>query len=202
LRKYTDRRRWTGVLVEPQDRAAEELRKLYRCNDRIIILQAALDRERGRRTFFTVESESAPAWTGMLASFQREHIVKHSRWAPGVESMIRERMVDCVTFDDILARMPDERLGLLQIDAEGADAYLLSLFPFDRVRPPILHQEIKHHTKVDNERCFQRLAGFGYRFALSGGGGDMIGALDRGHESSPGHPGPPQYGSGSAPTSS
>src|SRR6266404_3657646 len=57
LRRYIEKCGWSGVLVEPQCRAVEQLRELYKGNDRIIILQAALDRERGKRTLFTVESE-------------------------------------------------------------------------------------------------------------------------------------------------
>jgi FkbM family methyltransferase len=176
LRKYIDKCGWRGVLVEPQARAANKLRELYRGNERIITLQAAVDREYGSRTLFTVESETAPAWTGGMASFRREHIVKHSVLIPGVGTMIREETVDCITFDEVLGRLPHERIDLLQIDAEGADAYLLSLFPFDRVRPAIVHWEIKHYTKTQKQDCLDRLAGFGYRFAPSGE--DMMAVLD------------------------
>jgi len=91
--------------------------------------------------------------------------------------MIREETVDCMTFDEVLGRLPHKRIDLLQIDAEGADAYLLSLFPFDRVRPAIIHWEIKHYTKTQKQDCLDRLAGFGYRFAPSGGE-DMMAVLD------------------------
>jgi hypothetical protein len=104
-----------------------------------------------------------------MASFQRENIVKHSVLIPEIETMIREETVDCITFDDVLARLPSERLDLLQIDVEGLDTYLLSLFPFDRVQPEIVHWEIKHCTKREKEDCLDRLGGFGYRFAPSGG---------------------------------
>lgn len=61
LRKYIDKCGWRGVLAEPQARAANQLRELYSRNDRVVILQVALDREFGSRTLFTVESETAPA---------------------------------------------------------------------------------------------------------------------------------------------
>lgn len=168
LRKYIDRCAWRGVLVEPQARAANKLRELYCGNNRVVILQAALDRESGSQTLFTVESESAPAWAGGLASFERTSIVKHSDLIPGLGGMIREETVDCITFDDVLGRLPSERIDLLQIDTEGADFYILSLFPLDRVLPAIIHWEVKHLTKAQREDCLDRLAGFGYRFAPSG----------------------------------
>ncbi len=70
------------MLIEPQARPANKLRELYQDNDGILILQADLDSSTGRRTLFTVSSPKAPAWTGALASFQRETIVKHSDLVP------------------------------------------------------------------------------------------------------------------------
>ena len=168
LHKYIGRYGWRGVLVEPQPRPASRLRELYRGNDRIVVLQAALDRAHGKRTLFTVESESAPNWAGGMASFQRDHIVKHAYLIPGLEAMIREITVDCIPFDDVLEHLPSQRLDLLQIDAEGADAFILSLFPFDRVKPAIVHWEVKNLTKAQREDCLDRLSGFSYRFAPSG----------------------------------
>lgn len=168
LRKYIDKCGWRGILVEPQPRAASQLRQLYCGNNGIVVLQAALDRTFGRRTLFTVESESAPAWAGGLASFERASIVKHSYLIPGLEGMIREETVDCIPFDDVLQRLPSERLDILQIDTEGADAFILSIFPFDRVRPAIVHWEVKHLNKAQRECCLDRLASFAYRFAASG----------------------------------
>jgi FkbM family methyltransferase len=168
LRRFIGRYGWRGVLVEPQPRSAEQLRELYRDNDRVVVLQAAVDRERGRRILFTVESDSGPVWASGMASFQREHIVKHAHLIPGLEGMIRETTVDCVPFGDVLEQLAAGRVDLLQIDVEGADAVVLSLFPFDRVKPAIVHWEIKNLTKAEREDCLERLSGFGYRFALSG----------------------------------
>ena len=177
LRKYIQKCGWSGVVAEPQARAANQLRDLYRGNDRIVILQAAVDGVSGRRTLFTIDSPMAPSWAGGLASLQRETIVKHSDLIPGLETMIREESVNCVTFDEVLGRLPFQQLDLLQIDTEGADCYILSLFPFDRWHPAIIHWEVKHLSKQQREECLERLAGFGYRFALSGEE-DMLAVLD------------------------
>ena len=166
LRKYIERCAWSGILVEPQPNAAQKLRELYKANNRIEIVQAALDQERTKRPFFVVESDHP--WAGGLASFQREMIAKHADLIPGLESMIREVSVECVPFDDVLARLPGGRLDILQIDTEGADAHVIGLFPFERTRPAIVHWEVKHLSKAQREDCLGRLASFGYRFAPSG----------------------------------
>ncbi len=176
LYKYIGRYAWRGVMLEPQPRPASKLRELYAGNEAIVILEAALDRERGKRMLYTVESDAAPVWAGGMASFQREHIVKHAYLIPGLEGMIRELTVDCITFDDVFDQLPSGQVDLLQIDAEGADAQILMLFPFERAKPAIIHWEIKNLTRVRQEECLEMLSGFGYRFARSGGE-DMMAVL-------------------------
>jgi FkbM family methyltransferase len=168
LHKYIARFGWRGVLIEPQPRPAAQLRELYRDNDRIVILQAALDCRSGKRTLFTVESDSVPAWARGMASFQRDNIVKNSYLIPGLEKMIKELAVNCIPFEDVMPKLPSDRLDLLQVDAEGADGYILSLFPFDRLRPAIVHWESKNLTKFQQEEVLDLLSKHGYRFARSG----------------------------------
>jgi FkbM family methyltransferase len=177
LHKYIQACGWRGILIEPQPRPADELGKLYSGNDRLVILQAALDEKRGTRTLFTVESDSVPAWARGMASFQRDNIVKNSYLIPGLEAMIKEITVNCITFDDVIQKLPTSRLDLLQIDAEGADGYILSLFPFDRVRPAIVHWESKNLTKFQQEEALDTLRRQSYRFARSGEE-DMLAVCD------------------------
>ena len=169
LHKHIAKHGWRGVVVEPQSRAVSKLRDLYRGNDRIVILQAALDCECRSRKLYTIESETAPQWAGGLASFRRETIVKHSGLVPGLETMIKEEYVECITFEQVLEYLPGRYVDVLQIDAEGADGYILSLFPLERVRPAIIHWEVKHLTKTEKEDCLDRLISFCYKFAPSGG---------------------------------
>jgi hypothetical protein len=90
--------------------------------------------------------------------------------------MIVEDAVDCITFDEVLKALQHKQIDVLQIDTEGADGHILSLFPLDRVRPAIIHWEIKHLNTAEREECLDRLTGFGYRFAPSGDE-DMLAVL-------------------------
>jgi FkbM family methyltransferase len=176
LRKYVAACGWSGVMLEPQPRPAARLCELYRGDSRMVILQAAVDRERRTRSLYTVECDELPKWAGGMASFDRAHLVKHDYLIPGIAAKIRELTVDCVTFDDVLDQMPCERLDILQIDAEGADGYLLSLFPFDRVQPPIIHWESKNMSRAQQEAALDLLCGRGYLVARSGSE-DMLAVL-------------------------
>jgi FkbM family methyltransferase len=168
LHKYITRCGWKGVMLEPQPGAANELRKLYKDNKGIVVLEAALDHHRGTRSLYTVESKKIPKWVGGMASFDREHILKHDYLIPGINEMIGEVKVSCITFGDVLDHLPNPRLDLLQIDAEGADGYILSLFPFNRIRPAIIHWESKNLTKAQKEEALELLCEQGYLIATSG----------------------------------
>ena len=169
LRKYVDACGWTGVMLEPQPGPAARLRDLYRERPGIVVLQAALDEDRRQRTLYTVDARDLPAWVGGMASFDRAHILKHGHLVEDLERRVAEMAVDCVTFEDVLARLGRPALDLLQIDAEGADGRILSLFPFDRVRPAIVHWEIKNMSRGQQEAALDLLIGHGYRVARSGG---------------------------------
>lgn len=177
LRKFIERFGWRGVMLEPQPGPARQLRELYPEGSGVEILEAALDCERRMRSLFTIDSDTVPTWVGSMASFDRAQIIKHEALVPGIAEMIQEIQVTCVTMGDALDRLGSDRLDILQIDAEGADGYLLSLFPFDRIRPAIIHWEVKHLSKEDQEDTLDLLCGHGYRIARSGGE-DMLAVLD------------------------
>jgi FkbM family methyltransferase len=169
LRKYVESCGWRGVMLEPQAVAAQELRACYQHNDSVVVLQAALDRVPGTAALYTVDCGGrGPSWAGGLASFDRDCILKHRDLIPGLDRMIRCEKVACVTFDEVLTRVTTEHLDLLQVDTEGADAYILSLFPFERIKPAIVHWEVKHLSFAERTTCLSRLAELGYRFAPSG----------------------------------
>jgi FkbM family methyltransferase len=148
LYRYIERCGWQGVMLEPQPGLAAKLRQLYKDNPNIIILEAAVDSERTTRTLYTVDSDTFPKWAAGLASFDREHILRHDWVLPGIEKFIREVHVSCIPFGEIIEVRPSGYgLDVLQIDAEGADGRILSLFPFNRLRPAIVHWEIKNMTR-------------------------------------------------------
>ena len=175
IRKYIARCGWRGVMVEPQPGPAAKLRELYRDDHRIRIVQAAVDRTPGERTLYTVQDDTLPDWLAGSASFDRGHIEKYSDEIPGLAAAIREHKVPCVTMDTLLEGL--DRVDLLQIDTEGADAFMLSLFPFDRFKPAIVHFELAHLDKATREEVLGRLEALGYRMAPNGEP-DLLAVLD------------------------
>jgi FkbM family methyltransferase len=169
LNRYIARCGWRGVMIEPQPGPAAQLRAHYKDNADIVVLEAAVDSTRIARTLYTVVGDGLPVWAGGMASFDRAQILHQDYLFPGIERLIRELPVACITFDDVLDAHPAATaIDLLQIDAEGADGRILSLFPFDRQKPAIIHWEIKNMTTREQEGALDLLCGYGYRVARSG----------------------------------
>lgn len=170
LRRYIERCGWRGVMVEPQPGPAAQLRRLYKNNANVVIIEAAVDSERTKRTLYTVECDTVPKWVGGMASSDRGLILRQNYLIPGIEKLIGELQVECIPFTDVIRSLPDaSRLDLLQIDAEGADGRILSVFPFDRLKPAIVHWEIKNMTRLQQEAALDLLCSHGYLISRSGG---------------------------------
>lgn len=177
LRKYIERCGWRGVMLEPQPGPASRLRELYKENQGIAVVEAAIDDQCRTRTLYTVEADyDVPTWAGGMASFDRNHILKHDYLIPNIASRVRELQVNCTVFSEVLERLPGERLDLLQVDAEGADGYVLSLFPFEQIKPAIVQWEIKNMTRQQQEETLDLLGGHGYLVARANSE-DMLAVL-------------------------
>jgi FkbM family methyltransferase len=169
LHRYVERCGWRGVMLEPQPGPVAQLRRLYKDNSNVVIIEAAVHSERTTRTLYTIDSDAFPSWVREIASFDRQHILRHNYLFPDIGKVIKELRVECIPFDDVLKLNPSrDKIDLLQIDAEGADGYILSLFPFDRHRPAIVHWESKNLSKPEQERVLDLLCGHGYLVARSG----------------------------------
>lgn len=165
LRKFILQNGWAGVMVEPQHKCAVGLRDLYSANKDIQVLQVAVDHKPGERILYAIEESDALDWKGGLASFSRETITKHEKFCPGISSKIIEQKIPCLTPAMVLEKIPGGHIDILQIDTEGADGVIISLFPFDKICPAIVHFEIKHLSKSEQEESFARLIGYGYRLS-------------------------------------
>lgn len=144
-----------GVLVEPQPGAFARLQQLHGGNQRLLLINAAIDRVNGKRTFYMAANRSV-----QVASFDRGHLLKHGLAAQEIVS----REVDCLTVDDALRLANLERVDLLQVDAEGYDWEILKSIDFDRLQPRILRFEYRHFSRSDLNACLAMLAEQGYRF--------------------------------------
>ena len=88
--------------------------------------------------------------------------MKHEAHAPGISARIRTLDIRTLSFNDLLDMFRLRHIDVLQIDAEGMDGQLLAWFPFERVKPAVLHYETTHLSSVEHGAVRKRLEGFGY----------------------------------------
>lgn len=164
LSRFLAKREWRGILIEPQPDIFVRLRSNFEPRPGLHLLNAAVDEHTGSRELFQVRGDNRglPQWTEQLASFSKEHIAKHEDRAPGLANHIVSTEVRTISFLDLIDEYKIQSIDVLQIDAEGVDALLLSWFPFDRVRPGVVHYEIAHMTEDELHSTRRRLQGHGY----------------------------------------
>lgn len=146
-----------GVLVEPQAEAFARLKATYRNHSNVVLLQAAIDQEEGTRELFCKRNEAS-----MAASFNRDHLIRHSIR----EADIVSQQVTCHTIESALRMAGLASVDLLQIDAEGHDWAIIQSIDFERIRPRIIRFEYRHMSNREADACLSLLASHGYRFIL------------------------------------
>lgn len=154
-----------GILLEPQPEVFARLSANYAQFPQCKLLNAAVDEVSGTRTIHFVPAgiPGLPEWTEQIASFQLEHVLKHETQAPGLTAYVQSRDIRTISFNELLDMFEVHAIDVLQIDAEGMDAQLLAWFPFERLRPAVLHYEVTHLSTQELADVRRRLEGFGYQ---------------------------------------
>lgn len=177
LVKYLNRYHWEGVMLEPQPGPYSKLKERYSHRAEIIIKNAAISARDGRTTLYALEGNDLPEWANGMASFSKENITKHSYLIPGIDRYIKEIEVEAITFQKLLEEKGVHKLDLLQTDTEGFDGEILRMFPFDRIKPKLIHFESKHIERRELELLLDMLIVHGYKVARDRGE-DMMAVLD------------------------
>ena len=162
---YLDKYDWKGVMLEPQPVPFSQLKRKYEGRNKVSLRNAAISDTNGEATLFTLDGEDLPGWAKGMASFSKDNIIKHKYIFPEIEKHIHKAQVATITFDQLFKEESISTLDLLQIDTEGYDAEILRMFPFDKMKPRIIHFESKHIPKEKLEDVLDQLIGHGYKVA-------------------------------------
>ena|GEM_PF-995929 len=164
---YIRRYGWRGILLEPQRDAFLLLQKNYSDQPQLRLLNAALAAQEGVQDFYTVKDVGElPAWSGQIASFKLENVLKHKFAIPNIDNQVKVERARCFTFNTLLDQAGERKVDLLQVDAEGLDFEIIKTIDFTRFKPRILHYEHKHLSDRDRDECIFHLVSNGYRIAV------------------------------------
>jgi FkbM family methyltransferase len=167
----------SGIVVEPLPDMFERLRSNYADYPRIVPVNVAVHTESGTLSLFRVAPEAIsryPGWASGIASFDRDHLLRHSIDAADV----LEQPVPCLPLMKLLEDTGMLDADLFQVDTEGYDSTILEMIDFGRFRPALLKYEHKTMSPEVRERHQRRLQSEGYRVAAEGT--DTIGWRPRG----------------------
>ncbi len=153
IRKYG----WRGLLVEPQPRAFEQLRKNYSDQTQLTFENAAIGDHDGTVKLYTMKDATSP-----LASFEHRHLVRHAQQP----NDIIEHQVCSLTLSSLLQRHGIQHVDLLQIDVEGYDGQIIRSIDSSVLNPPIIRYEHANLLEAERCACIELLASRGYRFLL------------------------------------
>ncbi len=164
LYRHVREKNWHGIMVEPQPEQFARLLENYEGSEGLTFVNAAVAEQPGVRTMYVIADATGTPLEelGGIASFRegplRAFHAKMGRHYPG--SSVGTIVAACTTFADVLSDV--SYLDLLQIDVEGYDVQLLTLFDFARIKPSIVRFEHRHVPPSELDEAFLLLAHHGY----------------------------------------
>lgn len=175
IHKFIKRDRWQGVLLEPQERVYGRLVKLYRLSKGINCVHAALGRKNGTTTLYKIGFSTA-RWATGLASFKKDVItaafesgyIQKKAKLEGVripdapEEQIIAENIHVITPEKLMETYRLESVHLLQIDTEGFDYDVISIFHEAALLPEAIVYEHVHLGEENRYVCSMLLSKQGY----------------------------------------
>jgi FkbM family methyltransferase len=166
IQGFVRRRRWRGILVEPQPDAFECLRRNYAGSPGLIFENVAIADQEGSLPLYRLRDDR------MVSSFDPEHVIKFLPKGVDPREALESIQVRCLTLSGLLAKYSVHSLGLLQIDAEGYDYQILKMVDFRKIKPQIICFEHMHLSAIEKGECIQLLVSQNYKVVT--GSADMI----------------------------
>jgi len=183
LRKYLEKFRWVGTMVEPQPVPFSKLRDLYSERKEITLLNCVINNSTEHTLMYIIDDAAPlPEWMKGSASFYRQHLLKYKDQFPGVETYIKEVSVSSISVEQLLKINQNKFIDILLIDTEGYDGSILEYFISKKVKPAIIRFECKNLWQHDLENLLNQLKSSGYKIAYDGGQNvaeDIIAVLDK-----------------------
>lgn len=149
-------KRFRAIIVEPQARPFEELKRRYTGREEIILEQALVSSSDGMADLYMPSKVEC----SQLACMDREHLLRLGFSDFEISSV----SVKTMSPKTLIVKHRIERLDVLQIDAEGADFRILELFLAAGIRPSIINMETFHLSATDRPALRQRMSALGYQF--------------------------------------
>jgi FkbM family methyltransferase len=177
-RKYIERFKLSGVLVEPLPEIYQKLLDNYKDQPQLAFENAAIGPEDGNMPLYRL-TENGKGSDGMsvYASFSRSQVEKFRDLAHNPME-IEAVNVPVMTFDTLIKKHDIDHVSLLAIDTEGFDFEIIKSIDFEKTKPRIIEYEHTHLSRNDEKECVQLLVSEGYK-VLRSFGDDTLAVLHK-----------------------
>lgn len=159
--------RCAGLVIEPLPDKFALLAKNYAAHPLVTPVRFAVHASAESIDLFRVSVEGErqlPQWVSGIASFDRDHLVKHS--VP--DHFIVTERVPCTTLMSLLERHAYLDANILQIDTEGYDGEIIKMIDFQKFKPSLIKYEHKNLSTTEAADVKALLLKNGYRVYKSG----------------------------------
>lgn len=163
IRPFILRHKWKGIMVEPQQKYFEKLKKNYENVPGLIFENCAIAETKEIRKLYSIKNESKEPWYNLVASLDQNK--GDLKWIRN-EMEVLETDVTCLTLEDIILKHGVRGIDLLQIDVEGYEINIINSIDYDKIKPRIIHFEHKHLSYAEHDSCMETLTKAGYKIFL------------------------------------
>jgi len=153
---------FAGIVVEPLPDVYLRLAANYADYPRVAAINVAVHESAASLTLYRVAPSAFgryPGWASGIASFDREHLLRHDIAAADVA----QEEVRCERLMALLQRTGMLDADLLQIDTEGYDAKVIAMIDFAAFRPRLIKFEHKNLSAATRAATASLLDTQGYR---------------------------------------
>lgn len=173
LRRYIEKYKWHGILIEPVPYVFERLKNNYSKFSNLIFENVAISQHSGFANFYSISEKDLDNKNlfenydkyklDQLSSFDKDTLMKHSYMHPDFEHLINIIQIPTLTLIDLFKKYEVKKIDLLQVDAEGFDFEILNAIDFKTVSPNIIIFEHQHMNLCDYKSLIGKIKKSGYK---------------------------------------
>ncbi len=163
--KYFEELGWTGICIEPNPEAFQQLVKNRSC----LCLQGCISNQKGIREFVWVRGEPAML-SGLVDAFDPVHAARIERELMRDGGSKEIIPMQCYLLNDILETYALNRVDILSIDTEGGELRIVESIDFERFKIDFIIVE----NNFNDQRIREFLFSKGYVLVVNTGWDDIF----------------------------
>lgn len=141
FRDYLEKYNFTGIMIEPQERAYKKLNALYAEHPNIICENIAISITREPIEFYYFDKQYEKGMQlDVFSSTYEKHLTRWKR-KMRLEANIVKEVISTTTVDDLLKKYDFRTIEILIIDTEGYDYEIIKSINFDSLHPYLIQYE-------------------------------------------------------------